>query len=164
MEKVFRSETNVPLDPEVFYFYQSIYLGIWASDFKKVSETKRTIPQTAYFFPDVMANCSSGEKISIEKLTNLKIINRKDIQITEGMFLKDADDITDKFLATSNFQQMETIENFLKREHRFQEQVRIHLRFNQKPISALELIFDVIVALDNGNSYIFRDQRFKISP
>lgn len=164
IEAIFRSETSVPYDPEKFYFYRSFYLGIWASEFRKINESGGNITQASGFFPMALANCSSGEVVSLESLTGLKVINTKPIQLTADEYLDEGDDITDKFLATTNFQQEVDIENFLKRKHRFQEKVRFHMRFNQKPSAAMELVVEVIVALDNGNSYTFRDQRLKISP
>lgn len=164
IEPVFRSETSQPFEPGKFYFYQALYLGIWASEFKKVNETSANISKISGFLPSALANCSGGEVVSLETLTGLKVVNRKDIQITEDIFLDEGDDITDKFVSTTNFQQFDDIEGFMKRRHRFQEQVRFHIRFNQKPLTPSELIFDVIVELNNGNSYTFRSQSLKISP
>ncbi|MGY6741381.1 MAG: hypothetical protein ACXIUQ_01495 [Cecembia sp.] len=164
IEPVFRHAQSQPFNPEMFYFYQTLYLGILASDFRQVSEKTENIAHRSGFFPSALANCSSGEIVSIETLNGLKVINRTAIQITEDIFLAEGEDITDKFVATTNFQQMVSIEDFLKRGHRFQEKVRFHIRFNQKPRSNSDLVFDVILELSNGNSFTFRSQRLKISP
>lgn len=164
IEPVFRSETSQPFNPDMFYFYQTLYLGIWASDFRQVSEKMENVSYKSGFFPSALANCSSGEIVSLESLSGLKVINRSAIQITEDIFLEEGEDITNRFVATTNFQQFDGIEVFLRRNHRFQEQVRFHMRFNQKPFSPSVLIFDVFVELNNGNNYIFRSQSLKISP
>lgn len=164
IEPVFRHAQSQPFNPEMFYFYQTLYLGISASDFRQVSEKTENIAHRSGFFPPALANCSSGEIVSIEKLSRLKVINRSAIQITEDIFLEEGEDITDKFVATTNFQQMVSIEDFLKRGYRFQEKVRFHIRFNQKPRSNSDLVFDVVLELSNGNSFVFRSQRLRISP
>jgi hypothetical protein len=164
IEPVFRYVTSRPFDPDVFYFYQTLYLGIWASEFRRISETTGNISRKSGFLPSALANCSSGEIVSLETLSGLQVINRKSIQITDDIFLDEGEDITDKFLATTNFQQLDNIENFLKRRHRFQEQVRFHMRFNENPSTSIELVLDIIITLDNGSSYTFRGQGLKISP
>lgn len=164
IEPVFRSATGRPFDPEAFYLYQILYLGIWASEYIKVNENSEKTSQSYGFFPAALANCSSGEAVSQEKLTGLKMINRQPVQITDDIFLDEGEDISNNFVATTNFQQIDDIESFTKRGHRFQEQIRFHLRFNQKPSSFVELVFDIVLELDNGKSFIFRSQRLRISP
>lgn len=164
IEPVFRHAQSQPFNPEMFYFYQTIYLGIWASDFRKVSEKTDNISFRSGFLPSALANCSPGEIISLETLSGIKVINRSEVQISHDIFLEEGEDISNRFVVTTNFQQFDGIEDFLKRKHRFQEHVRFHMRFNHKPLSPTKLVFDVFVELNNGNIYTFRSQSLKISP
>ena len=164
IETLYRSDNNQPIDPERFYFYQTLYNGIWASGFRPIKETAYKFKKSVDFITQAFANCSPREAFSTETVIGLKVINKNPIQLTESIFLDEGDDVTEYFLATTNFQQEFTIVNFLNKKHRFQKEERFYLKFNREPRTPVELKYIVFVTLDNEVSYEFPGQILKIAP
>ncbi len=162
IETLYRSDNNQPIDPERFYFYQTLYTGIWVSGLRPINETSQNFDGISLFVPRALASCSPREAFSLETLAGLKIINKNPLELTPNIYLDEGDDITHLFVATTNFQQEYSIESFAKNKHRFQKDERFYLKFNQEPGAPLQLVFNVIIILDNGVNYEFPGQILKI--
>jgi hypothetical protein len=165
VETLFRSNNNQPIDTSLYYFYKTLYIGIWASKFILVNES---IKNGTVYFPSFLtpavANCSQSETFSMESVSGLKLINRNAVQLTEDIYWSEGDNITDSFVVTLNFQKEYPIDAFVKTKHRFQKEERFYLRFKNEPSLPTDLFFDIILELDNGKIFTFSGNSLKISP
>jgi hypothetical protein len=154
-ETLFRADKNFEVDPNRFYFYQTLYKAFWVSGLKPVSES---IPENKGIgFYNAAYACSPLESYSLEKLRSIRLVNRRKLVVNENTTLEEGQVINERFVLTQNFQQEYGITDFLRNNHRFQKNERLYLKFKTAPDRNVELFFDLEIELDNGSVYIFNE-------
>jgi hypothetical protein len=160
-ETLFRADRNFLIDPNRFYFHQTLYKAFWVSGLRELTLNKGEQP--IHFFSNAAYACSPAASFSVETLKSIRLINKNSVRINENETLEVGDIINEKFIITQNFQMERKIEEFLKTNHRFQKNERLYFKFISKPDSNIEIFFDIEIELDNGNIYTFNSETMKIN-
>jgi hypothetical protein len=160
-ETLFRADRNFLIDPNRFYFHQTLYKAFWVSGLREL--TLNLGEQPIHFFSNAAYACSPAASFSVETLKSIRLINKNYVRINENETLEVGDIINEKFIVTQNFQMERKIEEFLKTNHRFQKNERLYFKFISKPDSNIEIFFDIEIELDNGNIYTFNSETMKIN-
>jgi hypothetical protein len=160
-ETLFRADRNFIVDPNRYYFHQTLYKAFWVSGLRELTENNRI--QSSSLFSQAAFACSPASSFSVESLKSIRLINKKPIRVNENETLQEGDIINDKFIITLNFQIERRIEEFLKTNHRFQKNERLYLKFTSKPDNNIEIMFDIEIEVDNGTVYIFNSETMKIN-
>lgn len=161
IETLFRADKNFTVDPNRFYFHQTLYKAFWVSGLKPVTENKPQMKGS--FFLNTAYACSPRESFSIETLKSIRIINKKTVGVNSNETLQEGDVINEKFVLTQNFQQEYGLTNFINNRHRFLKNERLYLKFIGVPTGNIELTFDLEIELDNGVTYRFDNETMKIN-
>jgi hypothetical protein len=154
-ETLFRADRNFQVDPNRFYFHQTLYKAFWVSGLKPVTELEPD--KKGILFTNSALACSPRESYSIERLKSLRLINKRKVKINESFTLEEGDVINEKFVMTQNFQQEFELAKFIDNKHRFLKNERLYLKFIAVPNQNIELFFDLEIELDNGSVYIFNE-------
>lgn len=160
-ETLFRTDRNFIVDPNRYYFHQTLYKAFWVSVLREVTEKKAQY--SPIFFSNAAYACSPAASFSVETLKSVRFINRRTVKVNENETLQENELINDKFIITQNFQVEKKIEDFLTSNHRFQKNERLYFKFTSKPDSNIEIFFDIEIELDNGNIYTFSGESMKIN-
>ncbi|MFD2203115.1 hypothetical protein [Shivajiella indica] len=160
-ETLFRADRNFLVDPNRFYFHQTLYKAFWVSGLREL--TVNVKPHFNSLFSNSAYACSPAASFSEETLKTIRLINKKPIRVNENEFLEIGDIINEKFILTQNFQMERKIVDFLSTNHRFQKNERLYLKFTSKPDSDIEIMFDIEIELDNGIVHIFNNETMKIN-
>ncbi|WP_373522541.1 hypothetical protein [Aquiflexum sp.] len=107
--------------------------------------------------------CSPPDSFSIETLKAIRIINKKRVQVNQNEILEIGQEINDQYRMTLTFQMEYSIEEFLKRDHKFLKDERLYLKFTGVPEDNLEIMIDIEIELDNGNMFVFNNETMKIN-
>lgn len=161
IETLYRADINFVVDPNRYYFHQTLYKAFWVSGLREISMS------TSSYFGSLFSNnamaCSPPESFSIETLKALRIINKKRIHVNQHEIIEVGEEIHDKFKMTLTFQVEYSIEEFLKRSHKFLKDERLYLKFTSVPENNLEIMFDIEIELDNGNVFVFNNETMKVN-
>ncbi|MCL6258844.1 hypothetical protein M3O96_07095 [Aquiflexum sp. TKW24L] len=153
-ETLFRADRNFEVDPNRFYFHQTLYKAFWVSGLKPVSEIQ---PAKGFIFSNAALACSPRESYSVERLKSIRLINKRKVKINETLTLEEGGVINENFRMTQNFQQEFELAKFIDNQHRFIKNERLYLKFIAVPNQNIELFFDLEIELDNGSVYIFNE-------
>ncbi len=147
-------------NPNFFYEKDQLFKVIEISGFEYLSQIQES--KLHFFFINGAYACSPIPPSSIQKIDDLKIINKKEIYLSNNMILKE-EEITDRFLI-SNYPTIagQTIPSFLENDHRIFMGEPFYLRWNESIANETELNFDILIKLSDGQEFKFEDEVMKI--
>ena len=159
-ETLFRADINFTVDPNRYYFHQTLYKAFWVSGLKKVSMTNS--PSFNSIFSNNALACSPPESFSIETLKSIRLINKKNVQINPDLIFEIGQEINEHFKLTLTFHMEYSIDDFLKRGHKFLKDERLYLKFGSVPEGNTEIMFDIEIELSNGNVFVFNNETMRV--
>ncbi len=161
VENLYRADNNFIVDPNRYYFHQTLYKAFWVSGLREIANNS---PSTSgSFFSNMAFACSPPESFSTETLKSIRIINKKRVQINQQEILEIGQQINDYFNLTLTFQVEYSIDDFLKRNHKFLKDERLYLKFNSPPNDNIEIMFDIEIELDNDKTFVFNNETMKVN-
>lgn len=161
IETLFRSDNNQPIEPNRFYFNQTLFKAFYVSALKPLADLNSG--SSFYLFSTPTTACDTPDSFSIETLKSLRIVNRTGVRINEDITFESGQVINENFIVTLNFQNEYSIYDFLNTNHRFQIGERLNLKFVSTPLQETELIFDIEIELTDGRTFDFRNEIMRIA-
>jgi hypothetical protein len=152
---------NSAFNKETFYPKDQYFKSINVMDFEFISQNQES--KMSYFFITGVYACSPIPPSSIQTFTEIKIINKKEITLSDNNLVLKDQEITDKFLI-SNYPRPsgENITYFLENEQWIFMGEPFYLRWEGSISNETELTFDVFIKLDDGQEYFFEEEVMKI--
>jgi hypothetical protein len=149
-------------NPESFYDRDQYFKVIKVVDFDLISEYIQN-KKTGSMIPGAFA-CSPVPSFSVQNVTGLKIINKQETEIAENDLLTINQDISERFLVT-DFPQFEgkPIAELLEEERKLELGESLFIQWKEDfPGEKLELVFDIMISLSDGQEFILEDEVMRI--
>lgn len=148
-------------NPELFYAIDQYYKVIEITGFEYSTEFQET--KISFPLINSVYACSPAPQTSIQKLTDLKIINKKETTLSNNNLILEDQEITDRFLI-SNYPTTtgQTITMFFENEQVMYMGEPFYLRLNETISNETELNFDIQIKLSDGQEFNFEDEVMKI--
>jgi hypothetical protein len=146
---------------ELFYAIDQYYKVIEITGFEYLTDFQEI--KISFSLINSVYACSPAPQTSIQKLTDLKIINKKETTLSNNNLVLEDQEITDRFLI-SNYPTTtgQTITLFLENDQVMYMGEPFYLRLNETISNETELNFDILVKLNDGQEFKFEDQVMKI--
>lgn len=152
---------NSAFNPELFYPKDQYFKVIEILEFEYLTENQYF--EGGYYFFNKVYACSPLPNFSIQGITELRIVNKKETVLSESNLILEEQDISEKFLIT-NYPSIDgqAIVSFLEEEQKFYLGESFFLKWNDFISGETELIFDIFIRLSDGQEFLFTDEVMKI--
>lgn len=148
-------------NPDFFYSKDQYYKIIEITSFEYLTEYRKT--KMVFHFINGAYACSPIPPYASQRFVEIKIINKKETNLSDNNVILEGQDISDFFLM-SNYPTTtgQMITSYIETGQRIFMGEPFYLRWNKSITNDTELNFDIMVKLSDGQEFKFEKELMKI--